>query len=162
MSQRTDGWEKFLRDMRAFEEGPEISDFQRLLAVGIELPDPESLDDAALTAKLWEVIEQLARLQVFLYCTNHLSDRKLYSKLWRETLHEETPVIEPDEASAWHVDMVGTGSEEDIRAYLQFYADEPSRQRWREDFPDMPPHEEPLYDRDRFLPQFGADRNELG
>jgi hypothetical protein len=38
---------------------------------------------------------------------------------------------------------------------MKYYADEGTRRGWLADFPDdeMPPHEEPPYDRDRFLPR---------
>lgn len=60
-----------------------------------------------------------------------------------------------DESSAWHIDLTGSGSEEDTYLYLKYYADEEARQRWAADFPDdeMPEHAEPLFDRDRYLPQ---------
>ncbi|MEI7869901.1 MAG: hypothetical protein WCI11_18595 [Candidatus Methylumidiphilus sp.] len=59
-----------------------------------------------------------------------------------------------DGDSAWHVDLVGSGSEEDIERYLRYYADEKTRQDWAKDFPDdvVPEHETPPYDRDRHLP----------
>jgi hypothetical protein len=80
--------------------------------------------------------------------------------LWRETLHHEVP-IEPDDpddlddfGGAWHVDLVSTGSAENIRAWLMYYADEQTRDHWRREYPedDMPAHQDPPYDRDRHLP----------
>ncbi len=60
-----------------------------------------------------------------------------------------------DPYSAWHIDILGSGSEADNDLWLKHYADEETRQHWLKDFPDdeIPPHEDPPYDRDRHLPQ---------
>ena len=146
--------EQFWQRVMDFENAPLMTDFQRLTEAGVELPDPDAIDDEQLTAKLWEVIDGLARIRVFLTDTNHLSDRELYDRLWRQSLREENPVI-PDDPGAWHLDLVSSGSEEDTHAWLKYYADERDRQDWLEDFPDyvMPAHEDPPFDRDSLLPQ---------
>lgn len=152
--------EQFWQRVMAFEHGPFTTHYQQLLAAGIALPEPATLSDEQLSAKLWEAIEALARLRVFLLSTNHLSDRQLYDLLLRETLHDEIPIEADDPATAdvdggcWHLDLVATGSDEDIRAWLTYYADEQTRERWRRDWPDddMPAHQDPPYDRDRHLP----------
>ena len=140
--------------MMAFEEGPFTTDFERLVAAGVELPEPESMDDTQLTSKLSEMIACLARLQVFLSQTDHLSDRDLYAHLWHTSLREEIPEVS-DEAGVWHLDLLMSGSAEDTHTFLKFYADERARRDWLQSFPDeiMPAHEEPPYNRDARLPK---------
>ena len=143
-------WERVV----AYEESEWITSFELLVQGGMELPVPEELDDSQLTIKLWEVIRGLEMLRMFLYSTDHLSDRELYEELWHEVLREENPAMPIDENSVCHIDLVSSGSEEDTELYLRYYADEETRHRWAKDWPNdvMPTHEAPLYDRDRYLP----------
>jgi len=113
------------------------------------------LDDGQLTAKLWEVIRGMAMLRLFLYSTDHLSDRELYESLWHDVLRDGIPEMPIDEDSAWHIDLLGGCSEEDLELYQRYYADEDDRLEWAEQWPDFPQPaaEKPPYDRDRFLPK---------
>ena len=74
--------------------------------------------------------------------------------LWFEALRETIKDFPMDETSAWHLDLLSSGSEDDTYLYMKYYADEDWRQHWLKDFPDyeMPEHEDPPYDRDRRLP----------
>lgn len=151
--------------MAAFDEQEESSLFDDLTAAGVALPPPDGLDDAQLTAKLWEVLDALALRRTFLHNTDHLSDRELYTELWNDLLREPfVPISVPENVGQgfWFIDLVGSGSEEHLFLNLKHYADDEQRRIWLEDWPDdpMPDHEDPPYDRDRLLPQPVSKKSE--
>lgn len=147
--------EEFWKQMKDYEEAPWTTNFQQLESAGVSLPPPDSLKDEELTAKLWEIIHKLALLRVFIEETDHLSDRELYAHLWIDSLREEAVALPPAANSVYHIQMLGSGSEEDNRLYLRYYADEATRRHWQKEFPGdpIPVHEDPPYDRDRLLPK---------
>ena len=147
--------ESFLNYVVEYEEAPWTTNFEQLESAGVSLPAPDSLNDQELTAKLWEVIHKLALLRVFIEQTNHLSDRELYAHLWTDSLREETKLMPATENGAYHIQPLGGCSEEDNQLYLKYYADEEWRRHWHKDFPEdsIPDHEDPPYNRDRFLPK---------
>ncbi len=147
--------EAFWEHVVAFENAPRGTRFAQLHKEGVVLPPPDSITDAKLHDKLWEIINKLAELRVFLYHTDHLSDRELYSRLWDDLLREETTIMPLGPDSACHLDVIGSGSDEDIEISLKYYDDEDARVHWRESFPEdpIPDHEDPPYDRDRHLPK---------
>ena len=152
---------QFWENVVAIEEAPGHRPFDILIESGLSLPSPDELDDAQLTAKLWKLIGALDLLGVYLERTDHLSDRELYSHLWNNSLREQfiSQPINPN--SAWHIDLTGSGREENQQIHLQYYADELERSVWADDWPDDKlPDPKPLpYDRDRRLPQprYGQD-----
>ena len=154
-------WE---RHARAVDDGPFTTDFGKLVQRGMQLPEPAALDDGALTTKLWEVIDALARLRTFLERTNHLSDRELYDFLWKRGLREETPIEPLDETEAVYLDVLGGCSDQDLHVNLKYYADEDERRAWARHWPEdpMPAHEDLPYDRDRHLPQADYELGKLG
>lgn len=147
--------EAFLKQILACESAEMVSLFDRLVRDGVSLPEPEQLSDVELPAKLWEVVGRLAALDVFLYHTDHMSDRELYSRLWHDSLRVLEPDLPEDLGVRTHIDFVSSGSDEDVLAYLRFFADDQVCADWRADFPDMeiPEHEDPRVDRDRLLPK---------
>ena len=147
--------EAFWKHVVDYEEAPWTTHFQQLENAGVSLPSPNSLKDEELMAKLWEVIQKLALLQVFIEQTDHLSDRELYTRLWTDSLREETKALQLSGNSSYHLQLLGSGSEEDNQLYLRYYADDDFRRHWQEDFPSdlIPFHEKPPYDRDRLLPK---------
>ena len=147
--------ENFLRYILTYERAQWTTHFEQLTRCSVKLPPPEEMDDHELTAKLWELIHELARHQTFLECTNHLNDRALYTHLWRRGLRERIKDMDEVEGGFWHINLVGSGSEEDNRLYLKYYADEVTRQQWREEWPDIPipTAEKPGFNRDKDLPK---------
>ena len=147
--------EQFWRRVVAAETARTTDLVTELKAIGVELPEPEGLDDETLHQTLWNVIHALETLHVYLDQTDHLSDRELYTKLLRETLPEEMDALDADDGGAWHIDILGGWSLEDVALFLKYYASDEEREHWRQDIPDveMPEHQDPPYDRDRNLPQ---------
>jgi hypothetical protein len=147
--------EAFWKHVVDYEEAPWTTHFQQLENAGVSLPPPESLKDEEVTAKLWELIQKLALLHVFIEQTDHLSDRELYAHLCTHSLREETKALPLAANSAYHIQLLGGCSEEDMLLYLKYYADEDFRRQWQKDWPNdpIPKHEDPPYDRDRMLPK---------
>jgi hypothetical protein len=146
--------QSFLQQVLDFETRQERPLFDALVECGVPLPAPEDVPDEQLHARLWEVIHAMARLGHYLHNTDHLSDHELYLRLWNDTLREPTTIVPECPSFACHIDLVGSGSDEDLQIYLKHYAEEGAREQWACDWPEdaIPPHEDPPYDRDRFLP----------
>jgi len=147
--------EEFWKQVVEYEEAPWTTHFKQLERAGVSMPAPDTLNDQEVTAKLWEVINKLAQMRIFLEDTDHLSDRELYTKLWGDLLREETKDVLLDQDSACHYQLLSGGSDEDNQIYLKYFADEKWRNDWHRDWPDdpVPDPEDPPYDRDRLLPQ---------
>jgi hypothetical protein len=147
--------EGFWKYVVEYEEAPWTTNFQQLENAGVALPSPDSLKDEELTAKLWEIIQKLALLNVFIEQTDHLSDRELYTHLWTDSLREETKALPLAANAACHIQLLSGGSDEDNLLYLKYYADDDFRRHWHQDFPKdpIPRHEDLPYDRDRLLPK---------
>lgn len=147
--------ETYWNNIVAWEQAPWVTPADELAEEGIVPIALDKLDDGKLPTALWALIRALAERNIFLEHTDHLSDRELYTWLWKEGLCERTKT--PPKGSGWNfcTGPIGSASEEDMVIYHRFYATEESRKSWLKSFPDseMPPREKPPYDRDRFLPQ---------
>jgi hypothetical protein len=119
---------------------------------GLSIPEAPDLDDAALTTKLWEIINAMSAAGIFVESTNHLSDRELYRYLVEDALREETILPTPGSGGGWHLNPIGDGAE-DTDIYLRYYADDETREMWHRDFRvTLPAKEKAPFDRDRLLP----------
>lgn len=146
--------EAFLEQVLAVESHGFVSPLDTLAQAGVQLPPAAELDEAALTEKLWQLIHELARRPLFLHSTDHLSDRELYHWLVTDGLREELMGFGLPFGNC-HLDVLGSGSEDDVILQMRFYEDDEERARWAKEFPDfpMPPKEKPPFDRDRHLPK---------
>lgn len=147
-------YKEFARKMMLFEEGPTTTNFEQLTAAGVQLPEPDSIPDADIRTKVWEVLAGLTKLRVYLDHTDHLSDRELYAKLWHDTLRTDVPAIDEIGFSN-HVQLLqADGTEPETSIYFRYFADEEWRRDWVKEDPTyaMPPHENPPFNRDCLLP----------
>ena len=147
--------EEFLRQVLEYENAEPTTLFRLLENSGLDIPQPDQLDDDAVTIKLKEIVERMATLGAYLLHTDHLTDRELYVYLFADGLREEAVLFPENPSYAYMIDLTGSGSDADNQIYLKYYADEEHRQQWARDWPDdpLPEHEDPPFDRDRFLPQ---------
>jgi len=147
--------EEFLRQVLEYENAEPTTLFRLLENSGLDIPPPDQLDDDAVTIKLKEIVERMATLGAYLLHTDHLTDRELYVYLFADGLREEAVLFPENPSYAYMIDLTGSGSDADNQIYLKYYADEEHRQQWARDWPDdhLPEHEDPPFDRDRFLPQ---------
>jgi hypothetical protein len=82
-----------------------------------------------------------------------LSDRELYTVLWQDTLIQEHPIVPDEFQMMTHIDLLGGWSNEDMRTYLKYYADDQERARFAsETNAAIPEHEDPPFRRDHLLP----------
>ena len=147
--------EEFLRQVLEYENAEPTTLFRLLENSGLDIPQPDQLDDDAVTIKLKEIVERMATLGAYLLHTDHLTDRELYVYLFADGLREEAVLFPENPSYAYIIDLTGSGSDADNQIYLKYYADEEHRQQWARDWPDdpLPEHEDPPFERDRFLPQ---------
>ena len=147
--------ERFWTGVADFEDYPDVTHHEQLVRDGLELPEPEELDDTQVHAKLWEVIRALAARDVYLYHTDHLSDRALYAHLVQEAFLELTKDFPPGSGWRTHLDIIGGYGPEELDLYDRYYASEEERAAAQRDWPErpLPPREDPPYDRDRHLPK---------
>ncbi len=134
---------EFLASMLAWERAPAIP-ISQWFSPELELPRPETLTDGALHRELWDTIQKLYGQRIVLDCTDHLSDRQLYTLIYRDILPSwEKKIDMPKNFLHWRcID------EHDDETWLRYYASPVERRRWQEQNDgDLPPSEMPPYPR---------------
>ena len=123
---------------------------------GYAPPSPSELNDRQLAGRLWELLYAAAARRFFFCFTNHLSDHDFYSLLHHQWLDEPTADIPPEAETntTTFISEFNAGGLTHEEIFLRYYADEGDHALWRSADPDevFPPHEDPPFDRDRFLP----------
>jgi len=117
---------------------------------------PGELDARQLPGRLWELLYAAAAQRFFFWGTDHLDDRSLYAVLWEKWLDQPTADFPPEAEINTHTmvaeyDACGMTSEE---IWLRYYAGQSDQELWRSTQPGFvfPLHEDPPFNRDRFLP----------
>lgn len=136
--------ESFLEHVLRFEKS-EYKTVREWLAESGYVPPPDVPEDR-ISSELQTLLDRLSFLGIVVEFADHLSDRELYDWITRE--HLEAHIALVDETII-HLDVIGSGSEEDNRIYLPYYASEEERARWKADFPneELPPRKTPLHTR---------------
>lgn len=133
----------FLESMLAWERAPALPISCWSLPEMV-LPRPATIEDDELPSLLDETIARLFAVRVVLEMTDHLSDRELFTLIYRDILPAcEKKVDLPGNYLCWRcVD------ESDSETWLKYYATESERLQWLEQHSGpLPEPAEPPYPR---------------
>lgn len=134
---------EYLASILAWERAP-VLPISQWFDPQLELPHPESLDDAQLHCILWETILKLFERRVVLDFTDHLSDRQLYCLVYRDIL--PAPEKKMDTSRSYlHWDCADVTGDPEI--WLRYYATEEDRRSWADANHPLPPCEPPPFPR---------------
>ena len=132
-----------------------ITPAKQLAHENVPLLPPAELTDDTLTARLWELLHNLAWRGFYVLRTDHLSDRELYAELWQRGLREPAALPGRMPRGGFFYDFLGSGSDEDDAIRLRFYASDEERAEHARDWPKipLPPREPRPFNRDWRLPK---------
>lgn len=117
----------FLESMLAWERAPALP-ISCWSLPELVLPRPDSLDEDVLSSLLDDTIDRLFSVRVVLEMTEHLSDRELYTLIYRDILPAcEKKVDLPGNYLCWRC-----LDEHDHETWLAYYATETDRLQWLE------------------------------
>ena len=145
--------------LAAITDGEQPEGWQRpidqLQKTGGTLLPPDELTDETITAKLWELLHNLALQGFYVSHTNHLNDRELYAELWMRGLRDEALLPGKCKSGGWFHDLLGSWGEDELQPWLRFYASDAERAQHSKDYPQdkIPPKQKPSFNRDWRLPK---------
>ena len=128
---------------------------EELARTGVVLLPPDEITDETISPKLWELLHELACRGFYVLNSDHLSDREVYTHLWREDLREPAMLPGRSKHGGWFHDFVGSGGDEDTQTWLRYYASDEARADHARENPKapMPPREKAPFNRDWRLPK---------
>jgi hypothetical protein len=136
---------EFLASMLAWERAPVLA-ISKWFTPELALSHPDTLEGFALHEQLWDTIHKLFDKRIVLDFTDHLSDRELYTLIYRDILQSLEKKIE-SEGNYLHWDCANMG--DDPQIWLRYYASDADRENWADDFPGpIPERQEPPYRRE--------------
>jgi len=129
---------QWLERMLAWEQAPIVS-IAEWFAPSLSIPAPEGLEDEHLHDLLWQTIQRLYDKRIVLDFTDHLSDRQLYTIIYRDILPSQEKFFDRGD-NFLHWDCANAAENPEV--WLRYYADDDERRQWleTEDSP-LPEHE---------------------
>lgn len=121
---------EYLASMLAWETAPILPIF-RWFEPELRPPRPSVLNDQDLHDILWDLIQRLYERRIILDFTDHLSDRELYTLIYRDILPAREKKIDTRN-SYLHWDCASVGG--DPETWLCYYASEDERRAWAETY----------------------------
>ncbi len=141
----TSGENEFLASMLAWERAPVVP-IGQWFDPEVVLPHPDSLSQDQLHLQMWETIHQLYEAGIVLEFTDHLTDRQLYTIIFRDILPSAEKKIERTRNSYLHWDCANIT--DDPETWLRFYASEKERHDWADETGEaLPVAEDPPFRR---------------
>jgi len=135
---------EFLASMLAWERAP-VLPISQWFQPELTLPSPDSLDDQQLARLLDETLEKMYDQRVVLDFTEHLSNRQLYTLIYRDILPSSEKKIDlPKNYLHWHC----LDDTDEPEVWLRYYATADERRVWSaESGIEPPPAEQPPFPR---------------
>lgn len=126
---------EFLASLLAWEWAP-VLPIAQWFQPELILPAPETLDDEQLRHWLWEAIRRLYEKRIVIEFTDHLTDRQLYTVIFRDILPaREKRLDSPRNYLHWRcIDPT-----EDSDLWLRYYATEEEREAWSQETGEASP-----------------------
>ncbi len=117
---------EFLASMLAWERAP-VLPIGQWFQPELVLPRPDTLSDEQLNAQLWKTIQKLYDIRIVLDFTDHLSDRQVYTLIYRDILPSPEKKIDlPKNFLHWHC----LDDTDEPETWLRYYASKQERSDW--------------------------------
>ena len=117
---------EFLASMLAWERAP-VLPISQWFQPELVLPSPDTMSQEQLNSQLWKTIQQLYNVRIVLDFTDHLSDRQLYTLIYRDILPSPEKKIDlPKNFLHWHC----LDDSDEPETWLRYYASKQDRRDW--------------------------------